>query len=167
MTVQMYDISVGVFARVLRQMLVQMEKAEAYATDRKFDVNVLVNDRLAPDMFPFVRQVRTATDHAKGASSRLTGTPTPVFEDNEVTFADLKARVQKTLDFLGTLTPDAFVGSEDRQITLKFGQSEVIEPGMTYLLERAIPNFYFHATMAYAILRHNGVPVGKRDFLGK
>ena len=167
MTVSMHEISVGVFSRMLNQLLVQMDKAEAYASERRFDVNVLLQDRLAPDMFPFLRQVRSATDHAKGASARLSGKPTPVFEDHEASFADLRARVQKTLDFLATVNPADLVGAEDRPITLKMGQSEVIEPGLGYLLERAMPNFYFHLTTAYAILRHNGVPVGKKDYLGK
>lgn len=167
MTIAMYDVSVGVFTRMLKQLLVQMDKAEAYAADRKFDVNVLLHDRLAPDMFPFLRQVRSATDHAKGASARLAGKQNPVFEDHETSFAELKARVQRALDFLATLTPADFAGAEDRPITLKMGQSEVIEAGLPYLLERAMPNFYFHLTTAYAILRHNGVPVGKKDYLGK
>lgn len=166
MTFNMYAASVPVFTRMLTNLLAIMDKAEANAAERKFDVNVLVNSRLAPDMLPFKAQVLIASDHAKGCASRLAGKPVPSWPDDEVTFDDIKARVRKALDFLATTVPADFDGAETREITLKLGGNEMVSSGQDYLLGRALPNFYFHVTMAYAILRHNGVPVGKRDFIG-
>ena len=135
-------------------------------SDRNIDLSVFVNDRLAPDMLPFKKQIQIATDHAKGAVTRLAGKPVPSWADDEVTFEELKARVRKTLELLASVTPGEIDGSEEREITLKSGGKDIVVLGQPYLLNRAMPNFYFHVTTAYAILRHNGVPIGKRDYIG-
>jgi len=166
MTISMYGASVPVFTRMLTNLLAIMDKAETNAQDRKIDLSVLVNDRLAPDMLPFKGQIQVGTDAVKGAVSRLAGKPIPSWPDDEVTFDDLKARVQKALDLLATVTPEEIDGSEEREIALKIGGKDVVVLGQPFLLNRAMPNFYFHVTTAYAILRHNGVPIGKRDYLG-
>jgi len=166
MTISMYGMTVPVFTRLLTNLLGVMDKAEAYAAERKFDTAVLVNARLAPDMFPFIRQVTTATDHVKGCVSRLAGQPIPSWPDDETTFAELRARIQKALDLLATVKEADLEGSDTRDVTLKMGGKDVSMNGQTYLTERALPNFFFHVTTAYAILRHAGVPVGKRDYIG-
>ncbi|WP_375452121.1 DUF1993 family protein [uncultured Devosia sp.] len=166
MTISMYGASVPVFTRMLTNLLAILDKAEAYAAERKIDLAFFVDDRLAPDMLPFKKQIQIASDHAKGAATRLAGKPVPSWADDEVTFEDLKARVRKTLDLLASVTPAEIDGSEARDIPLKSGGKDIVQPGQSYLLERAMPNFYFHVTMAYAILRHNGVPIGKGDYLG-
>jgi hypothetical protein len=154
----MYTASVIVFTRMLTNLLGILEKAEAYADERKFKADVLVNQRLAPDMLPLSFQIQTATDGAKGAVARLAGREIPVWPDTETTFADLKARVRKALDYLATFKPGDLNGSEEKQIVLKIGGEDVRFHGEEYLLGRATQNFYFHVTTAYAILRHNGVP---------
>ena len=166
MTITMYQASVPVFERTLKALDVILDKAAAYATERKIDPTVLLTARLYPDMFALTRQVQIATDHAKGASARLAGVAVPSFTDNEASFADLKARIAKTLEFVATVKPAQIDGSEARDITLKAGPRELNFKGQDYLLFFALPNFYFHVTTAFAILRHNGVPVGKLDFLG-
>jgi hypothetical protein len=166
MTLTMYSASVPVFSRMLKNLLACLDKAEAWATERKIDTKVLVASRLAPDMIPLSGQIQIATDHAKGASSRLAGKPVPSWEDNEVTYEDLKARIQKTIDYLDTFSEADFIGADTRDVTLKLGGREVLENGQTYLFNRAFANFYFHVTTAYDILRHNGAPLGKRDFIG-
>ena len=166
MTITMYQASVPVFERTLKALDVILDKAAAYATERKIDPTVLLTARLYPDMFALTRQVQIATDHAKGASARLAGVAVPSFTDNEATFPDLKARIAKTLEFIATVKAAQIDGSEARDITLKAGPRELNFKGQDYLLFFALPNFYFHVTTAFAILRHNGVPVGKLDFLG-
>jgi hypothetical protein len=166
MTITMYQASVPVFERTLKALDVILDKASAYATERKIDPTVLLTARLYPDMFALTRQVQIATDHAKGASARLGGVAVPSFTDNEASFADLKARIAKTLEFIATVKPAQIDGSEARDITLKAGPRELNFKGQDYLLFFALPNFYFHVTTAFAILRHNGVPIGKLDFLG-
>jgi uncharacterized protein len=166
MTISMYGASVPVFTRMLTNLLAIFDKAEAYAAERKIDLSVFVNDRLAPDMLPFKGQIQIASDHAKGAVSRLAGKPVPSWADDEVTFEDLRTRLRKTLDLLASVTPAEIDGSEDREIPLRAGGKDIVQRGQAYLLERAMPNFYFHVTTAYAILRHNGVPIGKSDYLG-
>ena len=166
MTITMYQASVPVFERTLEALDVILDKAAAYATERKIDPTVLLTARLYPDMFALTRQVQIATDHAKGASARLAGVAVPSFTDNEASFADLKARIAKTLEFIATVKAAQIDGSEARDITLKAGPRELNFKGQDYLLFFALPNFYFHVTTAFAILRHNGVPVGKLDFLG-
>lgn len=160
----MYAVSVGVFTRQLTNLLAQMEKAEAFAAERKFKVETLVNQRLIWDMAPLSFQIQTATDHAKGAAARLSGREVPSWPDEEKTFEDLKNRVRKALEYLATFTPADIDGSETKQITLKRGGQDVVMTGEEYLLGRAQQNFWFHVTTAYNILRADGVPVGKADF---
>ena len=163
----MYDVSVPVFSERLRALALVLTMAEANATERKIDPQVFLAARLAPDMLTFTKQVQIATDHAKGAPSRLAGREVPRYEDNEATFAELQARVAKTRDYLATFKPAEFEGSEDKTVTLKIGGKDVELKGQKYLLDVAMPNFYFHITTAYAIMRHNGVPLGKGNFLGR
>ena len=160
----MYNVSVGVFTRMLTNLLAMLDKAEAYAEERKFKVDTLVGQRLAWDMLPLSFQIQNATDHAKGAAARLSGREVPSWPDEEKSFADLKARVQKTLDFLATVKPEEVDGSEDKEIRLVRNGKETVLRGEDYLLGRAQQNFWFHLTTAYDILRHNGVPLGKADF---
>src|SRR5262245_28541361 len=141
-------------------------KAEADAEARKIDPQVFVSGRLAPDMLPLTRQIQIMTDQAKGGSSRLAGRESPKWADEEKSFADLHARVQKTIDYLKTFKPADFEGAETRSIELKFPNATFAFTGKDYLLNFVVPNFYFHYTTAYAILRHNGVQIGKGDFLG-
>jgi hypothetical protein len=162
----MYQASVPVFQRTLGALDAILDKAAAYAEERKIDPAALLSARLYPDMFALTRQVQIATDHAKGAPARLAGVAVPSFEDNEKTFPELKARIGKTLNFIGTLKAGQIDGSEARDISLKAGPQELSFKGQDYLLFFALPNFYFHATTAFAILRHNGVSIGKLDFLG-
>lgn len=160
----MYAVSVGVFSRMLTNLLAMLEKAEAYAAERKFKPDVLVNQRLAPDMLPLAFQIQNATDHAKGAAARLAGRELPSWPDEEKTFDDLKGRVRKALDYLATFKPEDIDGSEDKEIVLKRNNQETVMKGEDFLLGRAQMNVWFHITTAYAILRHNGVPIGKGDF---
>jgi uncharacterized protein len=166
MTITMYQASVPVFERMLKALDGVLDKAAAYAAERKIDPTVLLSARLYPDMFALTRQVQIATDHAKGAPARLAGVAVPSFADTEATFPDLKARIAKTLEFIATIKPAQIDGSEARDISLKAGPRELKFKGQDYLLFFALPNFYFHVTTAFAILRHNGVPIGKLDFLG-
>jgi uncharacterized protein len=165
-TISMYEVSVPVFSARLKALSNVLSAAEQNALDRKIDPQVLLTSRLAPDMYALTRQVQIATDHAKGAPSRLAGREVPKYEDNEASFADLQARIAKTLDLLGTFSAAEFDGSDDRVIDLKLGQREISMPGLQYLLHVAMPNFYFHVTTAYDILRHNGVPLGKAMYVG-
>jgi hypothetical protein len=165
MAISMYQASVPVFQKLLDNLDYLLDKAVADAAARKYDPAVLLQARLAPDMFAFTRQVQIATDHAKGAPSRLAGVDVPKYEDNETSFELLKARVQKTRAHVTSFTPAQIDGSETRSISLKAGPREFSFNGQDYLLTWALPNFYFHYTTAYSILRHNGVPVGKTDYL--
>lgn len=166
MTLSMYQASVPVFIQGLTGLGGVIDKAAAHAAERKIDPSALLQARLYPDMFPFTRQVQIATDFAKGGAARLAGAEFPAYEDSETSFEELKARVEKTIAFLRTLEAGAVDGSEERDITLvRRGETSTVK-GQAYLLEQAMPNFYFHLTTAYAILRHNGVEVGKRNFLG-
>jgi len=166
MAISMYQVSVPRFIHTLGNLSKIFDKAEAYAEQKKLDPSVLPNARLYPDMLPLTAQVQIACDAAKGAAARLAGIPIPAFEDDEKTIADLKARIDKTVKFLETLKPAQIDGSEDKDIHLKLGAREVDWKGMQYLLGFALPNFYFHVVTAYDILRHNGVEIGKRDFIG-
>lgn len=163
----MYDQSVPVLIHGLKSIAAVMAKAEAHCAARKIDPGVLLTARLFPDMHPFTRQVQTMTDYSKGCGARLAGMAVPSFVDGEKTFADLQARIAKTIDFLGSLDKAAFAGAEGRMITLKTGGVEQTLPGASYLARVVLPNFYFHMTTAYNILRHNGVELGKDDFLGR
>jgi hypothetical protein len=166
MSISMYAGSVPVFSRILNNLSDMLGKAEAHATARKIDPAALLQDRLFPDMFTMTRQVLIACDFAKGTSARLAGVDVPKYEDNEQTFAELRARIEKTLAFIGTLSAAQIDGSEERDITVTAGPNTLNFKGLPYLLHFAMPNFYFHVGMAYAILRHNGVELGKRDFVG-
>lgn len=170
MNISMHRASVGVFTRLLTNLNVILGKAEQWVTDRKIDPAAILQARLAPDMFHFTRQVQIATDMAKGTVARLAGQDPPRFEDNETSFAELKARVERTLTFLRELPPAAFDGAETRDISLKVGppggQRELKFQGLDYLLNFGTPNVYFHYTMVYALLRHNGMDVGKPDYVG-
>jgi hypothetical protein len=163
----MYQASVPVFARALVNLAVILEKAAAHAEARKIDPAVMIGYRLHPDMLPLARQIQIATDGAKGGVARLAGTEPPKFEDNEATFADLVARLRKTVAYLETIKPDQIDGSEDKTVTWKTQTTTRTMQGMPYLLNHVTPNVYFHVTTAYDILRHCGVEIGKQDFLGK
>ncbi len=167
MAISMHQASVPVFMRTLNNLTVVLDKGAVYATAKKIDPVVLLNSRLFPDMFAFARQVQIVTDNAKGCVSRLAGLEPPKYEDNEASFPELKARIEKTLAYLKTFTPAQIDGTEEKTITLKLGKETMTFQGLPYLLNLVLPNIYFHATTAYNILRHNGVDVGKNDFLGK
>lgn len=166
MTLSLYQVSAPEFARILGNLKGILNKAAAHADARKIDHNALLQARLYPDMFPLLRQVQASCDNAKGSAARLAGVAVPVFEDNEKTFADLIARIDKTIAFINGLQPEQFEGAEDRKIELTFPGTTLTFTGLTYLNTFALPNVHFHATTAYAILRHNGVEIGKGDYLG-
>lgn len=167
MTTSMYQASVPVFQRMLGNLKAILEKSAAHAQAKKIDESVLLNSRLYPDMLAMGRQVQIAADFAKGACSRLAGQDVPKYEDSEKTFAELIARIDKTLAHIATFKPAHIDGQEDRDITISIAGNPVSFKGQNYLLHQALPNFYFHVTTAYAILRHNGVEIGKRDFIGR
>jgi len=167
MSISMYLASIPPILRALTNLRAILEKAAAHAEARKIEPSVLINARLYPDMFPLSRQVQIATDNAKGAASRLAGTEPPKYEDNESTFPELVARIDKTVALLETFKPGQIDGSEDKTITLPMHDRTLTFKGMPYLLDYVLPNIYFHVTTAYDILRHNGVEIGKKDFLGK
>ena len=162
----MYDACVPSGIRMMNSLAVILEKAAAHAEAKKIDPTVLVNARLFPDMFPLVRQVQIASDSAKAGAARLAGLDPPPYEDNEKTLPELIARVKKTAAYLATLKPAQFEGSEDRTIKWKSRSTERTMQGQPYLVHQVLPNIYFHVTTAYNILRHNGVELGKPDFLG-
>ena len=166
MTITMYQASVPYFLRMLGNLRKILDKGAAHAAARKFDTAVLFNDRLAPDMLPLARQIQIASDNAKGCCARLAGAEPPRFEDHETTYPQLVERLDKTVAFLKTLKPAQIDGSEGRDVVLKFPNQTFNFRGQDYLLFFAIPNFTFHVVTAYNILRHNGVDVGKADFLG-
>jgi hypothetical protein len=166
MTISMHSASVPVFTRQLKGLLKWLDKAEAHAQARKFDTAVYLQSRLAPDMLPFVSQIRIASDTCKGAVARLAGTEIPKFEDNEATLDELRERIRRTLDFMAGVPADAIDGSEEREITIPRRTGDpLVFTGEFYLKHFAMPNFFFHVAMAYALLRHNGVELGKSDFL--
>jgi hypothetical protein len=163
----MYQASTPRFANILRNLSAILDKAEAHCAAKKIDPAALATYRLYPDMFPFTRQVQIACDSAKGAVARLAGVEIPKHEDTEQTFAELKARIAKTIDFIESVPASKIDGTEDKEIVMQMRSGERRFKGMQYLLGHAYPNFYFHVTTAYNILRHNGVDVGKADFIGK
>lgn len=163
----MYQASVPVFIRMLGNLRAILEKGAAHAAAKKFDPAVLVTSRLAPDMFPLSRQVQIATDMAKGCAARLAGTEIPKWEDNEATLADLVARIDKCVAYLKGFTPAQIDGTEDKAIQLQMRTGTRDFKGQGYLLNFVLPNFYFHCTTTYALLRHNGVEIGKPDFIGR
>jgi uncharacterized protein len=162
----MYQASAPRFANTLKNLAVILDKAQAHCEAKKIDPLALTSFRLFPDMFPLSRQVQIATDTAKGAVARLAGVEIPKYEDTEQSIADLRARIGRTVDFLMGVPAAKIDGSADRDIAMKIGGKDTVLKGAQYLLGHAYPNFYFHSTTAYNILRHNGIEVGKRDFLG-
>jgi uncharacterized protein len=166
MNISMHAMSHGVFKRALTQLLHVMEKGVANAKARSFDTNVLANARLAPDMLPFTKQIQLTSDFAKNSMARLAGIEAPRYEDNETTMDELVARVKKTLDYIDTVPPSALEGSETRDIKIPLRDRTVEFKGLAFLQYWAIPNFFFHHVTAYNLLRHNGVDIGKRDYLG-
>lgn len=166
MSMSIYDQVIAPLSRMLSNLDAVVGKAERYAEEHKIEPGTLIQARLFPNMLPFIFQIRIATDTAKGAAARLSGSTVPKWADDEETFGDVHARIRKSIDFLGTFKPAQFEGAEKRKIELKLGQHEVRFTGGEYITGFVIPNFYFHVTTAYAILRHNGVDVGKKDYLG-
>ena len=164
----LYDASIPVFRQLLGSLAAILSKAEAHAAERKIDPDALLQARLYPDMFPLRQQVQIACDFAKNIPARLTGTPLVPFEDTEQSFADLQARIARTLAMVDGWTAERFEGSESREIVITPGGMELrFQGGAHYLHRFAMPNFLFHLTTAYAILRHSGVEIGKRDFIGQ
>ena len=161
-----YDATIPVFEQLLNALSGVIDKAKAHAEARKIDPAALTAGRLRPDMFHFVRQVQIACDWAKNAGGRLAGVEPPKFEDNETTFDELKARIAKTLEYLRSIKRQDIEASADRMIVFPFRNDKMKMKGSDYAFHLALPNFYFHVTTAYAILRHNGVELGKRDFIG-
>lgn len=167
MTISMYNASVPVFKQLLNALILILDKAEAHARQNDMAPEVLLNASLFPDMFNFIRQVQIATDFAKGVSARLVGLEVPVFEDTETNFHELRERIAKTIQFISSIQPDAFNGSEAREIITRPGTpKEKKFTGMAYLLHYGLPQFFFHVTTAYDILRSLGVEIGKRDYMG-
>ena len=166
MNISMYQASAPRFANMLKNLSALLDKAQAHCEARKIDPAALTGFRLYPDMFPFTRQVQIACDTAKGAVARLAGVEIPKHEDTEQTLADLKARIAKTLAFIDSVKAAQVDGSEAKEVVLKMRAGELKFTGLQYLMGHAYPNFYFHVTTAYNILRHNGVEIGKRDFVG-
>lgn len=166
MSLSMFDASAPRFAHMLRNLDAILAKAQAHAAARKIDPAVLLGARLFPDMLPMVKQVQIATDHAKGAVARLAGAEVPRYEDTEQTFDELRARIAKTIAFVESFAPEQFEGAEQRPVALRTGGRDWSFIGRDYLLGFALPNFHFHLVTAYNILRHNGVEIGKADYLG-
>jgi len=166
MAISMYRASVPVFVQFLNNLSAILAKAAEYGEAKKIEPAVFTGGRLCADMFPLTRQVQIATDMAKGAAARLAGAEVPSFADTETTFEDLQARIKKTLDFIQSVKPEAIDGSEERDIVLKSGPRELHFKGEAYLTTFVLPNFFFHITTAYGILRHMGVDLGKKDYLG-
>ena len=167
MAISMYQCSVPVFVQFLTSLSAVLDKAAAYAEAKKVEPSVLLNTRLAPDMFPLVRQVRAATDHAVSACGRLAGVDMPSFANTEASIPELKERIAKTIDFLKGLKPAQIDRSEGKEIKITLPSGAVREfTGQSLLLNNSLPNFYFHCTTAYDILRHCGIELGKRDFMG-
>jgi hypothetical protein len=166
MTISLHAMSVPIFAKTLGNLATILDKANAHAQAKKIDPSVLLGARLFPDMFALMRQVQLASDFAKGSVARLAGQEPPKYEDNETTIEQLQARINRTIEYIRGFDPKAFEGAETREISLKIRDTVQKYAGLVYLSHIALPNFFFHATTAYDILRHNGVELGKRDFIG-
>lgn len=166
MTISMYQASVPRLANILGNLSNILDKAQAHVEAKKLDVSTLTSYRLFPDMLPFTKQVQIACDKARSVVARLAGLDVPVYEDNEKTLAELKARIAKTIAFIQSVSPEQIDGTEDKEIVLKVAGKETRYKGMQFLLGHSLPNVYFHVTTAYNILRHNGIEIGKRDYLG-
>jgi len=162
----MYDVSIPIFTLSLTNLSAILDKAASHEQSKKVDPKVIPQVRLIVDMLPLSAQIQIACDTAKGAAARLAGVEVPKHEDTEATLAELKARVAKTLDFIKTIKSEQLQGAESREIVLKFPQTTLKFTGINYLTNFVLPNFFFHVTTAYALLRKNGVDLGKRDFLG-
>ena len=167
MSLSMYQASIPVFVKQLSNLSGILKKAEEHALAKKIEPEVFINARLAPDMFPLSRQIQIATDGVKGCAARLAGVEVPSYPDTEKTFPELQARIAKTIEFAKSFTASQIDGTEERKVTLKMKDKEANFLGQSYLLNFVLPNLYFHITTAYAILRHNGVDIGKRDYIGK
>ena len=168
MSLTMHSASVPVFSRILGNMLGWLDRAEAHAQARKFDANNYLGLRLAPDMLPLVRQVQIASDAAKACMSRLAGTEIPKWEDNEASLDDLRARIRRTIEHVQSFAVQQLEGADSRRISVPMRSGDALQfDGETFLKHYAMPNFYFHATTTYALLRHAGVELGKADFLGR
>ncbi|RYG13693.1 MAG: DUF1993 domain-containing protein [Burkholderiales bacterium] len=166
MPISMSSASLPIFKVMLGNLNHFLDKAQAYAETKKFEPVALMQARLAPDMLPFTSQVLTACDSAKNGIARISGITAPRFDDTETTIAELKARIQKTLDYLDTVTEDKLDGTEDKEITFPIGRDATrTMKAEAYLKHHVLPNFFFHVTTAYALLRHNGVDIGKKDYL--
>ena len=166
MSLSMYSASVPVFVRMFTNALTWLDKAQAHAEARKFDTTNYLSLRLAPDMLPFTRQIQIASDQAKGCVARLAGVEVPKWEDNEVSFDELRARIRRTADYVQSFSAEQIDGSDSREIVLQMRAGEVRMTGEEYLKHVVLPNLYFHLTTTYALLRKAGVEIGKRDFLG-
>ena len=166
MSVSMYKVSAPIFLQFLTALSGVLDKAQAHIDAKKLDESFIMGMRIYPDMHNFTRQVRASCDHAVNACARIAGLDVPAFENNEATIADLKKRVEKAIAFVSAMKAEQIDGTEDKQIVVKFGSGERSFTGQTMLLNFSLPNFYFHTTTAYAILRHCGVDVCKRDFMG-
>jgi uncharacterized protein len=167
MSISMYTACVPVLKQFLTGLNEILKKAEDHATEKKIDLNALLQARLFPDMFALTRQVQIAADFAKGMVARLAGVEVPSYEDNEQTFEELRARIARTLAFIDTITPEQFEGSETREILLNPGTPRERKfAGQIYLLQFGLPQFFFHVTTAYSLLRHNGIAIGKKDYMG-
>ncbi|MGL4490301.1 MAG: DUF1993 domain-containing protein [Rhizobiaceae bacterium] len=167
MTISLYAASASALIQMLGSLQIVLRKTAEHANANGLDVSTILSDSLIADMLPMTRQVQTACDHAKGAMARISGQDNPKFEDNEKTIDELLARVAKTLDFVKSFKPSDIDGQEERPVTIKIPNSEMTLPAQTYLVNYAFPNFYFHTSMAYAIARKNGVPLGKANFMGR
>ncbi|MBN3923036.1 DUF1993 domain-containing protein [Nostoc sp. NMS4] len=167
MTISMYKASIPVSIRALNNLIAILEKGATYAETKKIDPSVLINSRLSPDMLPLSKQVQIASDMVNRGTARLAGVEAPKFEDNETTFPQLIDRIHQTISHLNTFKPEQIDGSEEREITIEMRDNTISFQGMPYLLYFVLPNLYFHVTTAYDILRHCGVELGKKDFLGQ
>ncbi len=166
MAISMYSASVPVFTRMLGHLAAWLDKAEAHAQAKKFDTSVYLAARLAPDMLPFTKQIQIACDAAKFGVARLAGVEAPKFDDSEASLAELRERIRRTVEFVSSVPAAAIEGTEDKDITVPRRDGNIVIKGEFYLKHYVQPNFYFHVTTAYALLRHNGVELGKGDFLG-
>ncbi|MBL8699617.1 MAG: DUF1993 domain-containing protein [Alphaproteobacteria bacterium] len=167
MSLSMHQASAPVFVQMLTSLRAILDKAEAHCTAKKIDPAVILGARLFPDMFPLTRQVQLTSDFAKGPMARLAGQEPPKWDDKEASFGELRARIDKTIEFVKSFRPDQIDGAETRDVTIPIGGNPTTFKGQRYLIGFALPNFFFHHTAAYSILRHNGIEIGKRDYLGQ
>ena len=167
MTISLYGATVPALLQMLTSLSITLKKTEEFAKSKNVEAETILADRLIEDMLPMVRQVQIACDHAKGAMARISGKDNPKFEDTEKTIAELQTRIAKTVEFINSFKPSDLDGQEERPVTIKLPNTEMTMPAQTYLVNYGLPNFYFHTSMAYAIARKNGVPIGKANFMGR